>query len=85
MYGTYVNNISAMRCPFSIHFASDNYEIAAMGDETGTSTRQWRKIFLNVNMTDYPNQSFVYVPIKFFWTLIELFISHKTHNPCEYR
>ena len=39
------SSVSAMRCPFSIHFASDNFENAAMGDNTGTSSRQWLKIF----------------------------------------
>ena len=29
--------IAAMRCPFSIQFASDNYEFAANGDATGGS------------------------------------------------
>ena len=29
--------IAAMRCPFSIQFASDNYEFAMNGDATGGS------------------------------------------------
>jgi len=37
--GMTATSICSMRCPFSIHFASDNYEIAAMGDETDEAGR----------------------------------------------